>query len=76
MIKPSTLAIRQSDTGVSMTIDGDFPDLVCSLAVLYKTVALRGAALGIDVPRLVDLMCDDSYIESIAYRFHEETEGV
>lgn len=64
--------INQKDNNtVTMKIMGDIPDLICEIAVAYKTVELRGAAMGINVPRLVDLMCDNEYIGKIARQYQQ-----
>ncbi len=69
------LSIRQGENSVTIKLNGEFPDLICDLAVLYKIIALRGAAMNIDVPRLVERMTGNRHIERIAQDYREITGG-
>ena len=63
------LYVKQTPTGVNAHFEGDFPDLVCDLVIAYKIVEMRGVALNINVPRLVDLIGGDMYIDKLAREY-------
>ena len=61
--------IKQHQTTVKAEMEGDFPDLVIDLAIAYRILSARGAALGIDVARLVEALGNADYIAQIAEEY-------